>query len=154
MKKNTNSKSNKDYKNILSPLSKKPKITFSHSLFKEVETNKIGLSHKKSQDELLINKKITYSNKNHRRIKSNSGNYIENMTNFEQNFGLNTTMNQLSFFKGKKKKEKVTKNENKSKHTVSRNKKIDKNKDNFNNLHPLSCSVKDFRNDIIIDNSN
>ena len=149
MKKNTNSKSNKDYKNILSPLSKKPKITFSHSLFKEVETNKMGLSHKKSQDELLINKKITYSNKNHRRIKSNSGNYIENMTNFEQNFGLNTTMNQLSFFKGKKKKEKVTKNENKSKHTVSRNKKIDKNKDNFNNLHPLSCSVKDFRNCII-----
>ena len=152
MKKNTNSKSNKDYKNILSPLSKKQKITFSHNLFKEVEANKIGLSHKKSQDELLLNKKINNSNKNHRRIKSNSCNYIESMTNFEKNFGLNTTMNQLSFFKGKKKKEKGTKNEINSKNSISRNKKIEKNKDN--NLFPLSCSLKDFRNGIIKEKKN
>ena len=153
MKKNTNSKSNKEYKNMFSPLSKKQKNTFSHNLFKEIEINKIPLSHKKSQDELLLTKKKNVSNKYHRRIKSNSGNYVENMTNLEKNFGLNSTMNQMSFFIGKnkkvKEKENVTKKESNPKTSVSRNKNTNQNKDNYNNLLPISCSLKDFRNCII-----
>ena len=56
MKKYDYKKSTKDYKSILSPVSQKPQIFFGQDLFKDFEKNKLALSHKKSQDELLLTK--------------------------------------------------------------------------------------------------
>lgn len=147
MKKKTNSKSNKEYKKILSPMSKRQKNTFSHNNFKDLEINKIPLSHKKSQDELILNKNNNVSNNFHRRIKSNSGNYIDSMTNLEQNFGINNT-----FIIGKNpNKEQVTKNEINPKISVGRNYKKQQQREIYNNILPSSCSLKDFRNFIIME---
>ena len=158
MKKYDYKKSTKDYKSILSPVSQKPQIFFGQDLFKDFEKNKLALSHKKSQDELLLTKQNIIQNKYHRRTNSNFGNYNENMTFIENNLGTNPSMYKFSFINKKnkyekeKEKEKEKEIENNKKVLISRNKNVYQNlnqKKQCNNILSFSCSLKDFRKNII-----
>ena len=157
MKKNETKKSTKEYINMLSPSFKRKKITFSQDLFRDLETNKIPLSQKRSQNKLLLNQQKVVAHQNHRRNKSNSENYPENLANGENNIGTNPTISQMSFFTKNKQKEKEKYVEYRTyiKNSVSRNLKSSNNNikqyiqcDNDNVLS-FSCSLKDFRNFII-----
>jgi len=122
MKNNLNKQLTKENKKMLSPTSKKCKNTNQH-IFKDGETNKLALSQKKTKKDLLLPKKKNVSNKYHRRTKSNTQNYIDNM---ENNLGINSSVCQMSFITERKKNEKENKlkNNHNSKSAVSRNKKI------------------------------
>lgn len=152
MKKNESKKPIKEYKNMLSPKSKREKaVKFSQNIFKDFEINKLPLSHKKSQDELLLNKQKIISKKYHRRTKSNSEYYIQNLVNTENNFRNNPSMYQLSFVTKKKEKEKEVENNNSNKSTLSGNKNKNNNENQNNDFHnalSFSCSLKDLRKNL------
>ena len=156
MKKNETKKSTKEYINMLSPSFKRNKITFSQDLFRDLETNKIPLSQKRSQNKLLLNQKKVVAHQNHRRNKSNSENYPENLANAENNIGTNPTISQMSFYAKNKQKEKEKYVEYRAyiKNSVSRNIKSSCNNTNLlkcdnDNILSFSCSLKDFRNFVI-----
>ena len=146
MKKNTNKKTTKKCKNNYSPSSKKHKTNFNKNLIKDLDLNKLAHSLKKSQDKLLITQNKILSNKYHRRIKSNSDNYIGNITSFE----INSPREEINYTKRKKRNEKDKEMGKKSykKKTVSRNKKIKKS--NQNNILYISSSLKDFKSNAFI----
>ena len=146
MKNNWNKKLTKEHKNMLSPTNKNYKNTFNKNLFKN-EINKSALSQKKSKKHLSPLKKKNASNKYHRRTKSNTQNYIENM---ENNIGINSSVYQLSFITEKKEneKEKEIKNNHINKSAISRNKKINQYK-RMGNILSISFSLKDISNNII-----
>ena len=146
MKKNENKNQIKEPYSKLSPTFQRKKNYFNKSSFSDLDLNKIPLSPKKSQDELILpKKKIPNTSTHHRRTKSNSQNYIQYMTN--KNINLNASVSKLSFIFGKKELE-----NNYNYNSFSRNKNL---KDNINenkkssNLLSISFSLKDFRNNII-----
>ena len=145
MKKSTNQKTGKEFKKILSPSSKKKKCIFNKNLFKDVEINNLALSHKKSQDELLLAKKEIVSNKNHRRIKLSYNNNFENMATSDKKYANKTPINQVSLNKNKKIKEKEIKNKTNKKDSISRNKN---NYKKSYNILSICSSLKEFRNNI------
>ena len=149
MKKTENKKIIKEYQNELSPAFHKKKIYFSKSSFKSNEKNNILLSPKKTQDELILpKKKIIPHTSNHRRSKSNSGNYIHYMAN--NNSNLNQSRSKISFIFRKNDLKKYNLKNNYS--LMSRNKNIIKNFNdikNKSNLLSLSFSLKDFKNNIM-----
>ena len=147
MKNNWNKKLTKEHQNMLSPTNKNYKNNFSQNLFKDVEINKSALSQKKSKKDLSPPKKKNVSNKHHRRTKSNTQNYIENM---ENNIGINSSAYQLSFITERKEneKEKEIKNNYINKSAISRNKKINQYK-KMRNILSISFSLKDISNNII-----
>jgi len=160
MKKNESKKSTKEYMNMLSPSFRKKKITFSQDLFRD-----LPLTQKRSQKELLLNKQkvVTHQNQNqnHKRTKSNSENYPDNITNAENNLVTNPSISQMSFYAKNKPKEKEKEKgkyvEYKTymKNSVSRNmKSSSSNISQFkqyenDNILSFSCSLKDFRNFVI-----
>ena len=159
MKKNETKKSTKEYINMLSPSSKRNKMTFSQDLFRDLETNKIPLSQKRSQKELLLNKQKVFKHQYHQRNKSNSENYPENITNAENNLGTNPSISQMSFYARNKpkdkEKDKYGEYRTYIKNSVSRNMKSSCNNTNQlikcdnDNVLSFSCSLKDFRNFVI-----
>ena len=161
MKKNETKKSTKEYKNMLSPSFKRNKMTFSQDLFKDLETNKMPLTQKRSQNKLFLNKQKVVPHRNHQRYKSNLENYPENITNAENIIGTNPSISQMSFYAKNKPKEKGKEKEKYVdyktyiKNSVSRNIKSNSNNTNqlikFDNDNILSftCSLKDFRNFVI-----
>jgi CCR4-NOT transcription complex subunit 6 len=161
MKKNETKKSTKEYKNMLSPSFKRNKMTFSQDLFKDLETNKMPLTQKRSQNKLFLNKQKVVPHRNHQRYKSNLENYPENITNAENIIGTNPSISQMSFYAKNKPKEKGKEKEKYVdyktyiKNSVSRNVKSSSNNTNqlikFDNDNILSftCSLKDFRNFVI-----
>ena len=161
MKKNETKKSTKEYINMLSPSFKRNKITFSQDLFRDLDTNKIPLTQKRSQNKLLLNKQKVVTSQNHRRNKSNSENYPENITNAENNLGTNPSLSQMSYYAKNKPKDKEKEKDKYSeyrtyiKNSVSRNLKSCSNNTNQfiqcdnDNVLSFSCSLKDFRNFVI-----
>ena len=154
MKKFGNKKPKKSNKNVFSPITKKHQIIFGRDLFEELEKkNNIVLSHKKSQEELLLTKQKITSNKYHRRTNSNSENYNNNITK-TQNYGINSYLNKLNFINKKNKNEKEIEKEteNNKKILNTRNNNIYpkmKQKKESNNILLFSFSLKDFRKSII-----
>ena len=146
MKNHCKKKITKEYNKILSPTSKNYKNTFSQNLFKEVEISKLGLSQKKSENELILSKKKNISNNYHRRTKSNNQNNVENMDN---NYKINSSVHKLSFVAENKENE-VENEESQfnNKSAISRNKKKILYRP-MGNLLSISFSLKDISKNLI-----
>ena len=143
MKKYTNHKPVREFKNMQSPFLKKKKCIFNKNPLKDLEINKLALSHKKSKDELLLTKKEIFLNKYHRRVQSNFSDAFKNMTSSDRNFAINSLLNQASLIQKKTiKKEKKKENKSNKIESISRNK-------NNNSILSISSSLKEFRNKII-----
>ena len=146
MKKKENKLIIKDSPRKLSPSSKRKVHFFSNNLLKDFEINSVGISPKKSQDELLSSKKKLMPNSSHhRRTKSNNQNYIQYTTS--NNTNLNSSVSKFSFIYRRKDRE--------SKHSTSSVSRNVKYRHNLNvnkktsNLLSTSFSLKDFRNNLI-----
>lgn len=142
MKAFTTKKKSKKYKNILSSSLKNPQNSCKQNLFNDLNINKLQLSPKKSQDELILKKNKIVSNKYHRRINSKIDYNNENITNYENNIGLNSPINK-NFTKSKNNKI------NKKKDDLLFGTNISKKQNKQNNLLSISSSLKYFRNNII-----
>lgn len=146
MRKKENKLIIKDSPRKLSPSSKRKVHFFSNNLLKDFEINSVGISPKKSQDELLLSKrKLMPNTSHHRRTKSNNQNYIQYTTS--NNTNLNSSAPKLSFIYRRKDKENKH-----SSSSVSRNVKFRHNLNGnkkTSNLLSTSFSLKDFRNNLI-----
>lgn len=148
----TNKKSLKEYKKIIiSSSPKKQKYNVKDNILKISEINKLSSSsYKIIEKEIILTKSKIISNKYHRRIKSNSSQYMDNIDIFDNNFRINSSTNKASFIKENNKNEhKEIDNKINNKYLVSRNKKL-----KFNNLLNNSSSLKDLKNTFNFSNYN